>query len=240
MEVIVLNYLSRTEMMLGTEAVNTLKKSSVIVFGAGGVGSYTIEALARCGIGRIAVCDADTVSVTNINRQLIATVSNVGRKKTEVIKERILDINPNAVVETFDFFFDESTLERIDLSQYDFVVDAIDSMDSKVLLICESHKLKIKSISALSAGNKLDPTRFQTADIYETSICPIAKILRKKLREKGIESHKVVYSKEPPVELYKTDVDDNGKKCVGSISFVPSVMGLILAKEVVLELIERV
>lgn len=234
-----LNYLSRSEMLLGPDAVNTLKKSSVIVFGAGGVGSYTIEALARCGIGHIAVCDADTVSVTNINRQLIATVSSVGRKKTEVARERILDINPDAIVETFDFFFDETTINQIDLSRYDFIVDAIDSMESKVLLICEAHRLNVKSVSALSAGNKLDPTQFETADIYETSTCPIAKILRKKLREKEIESHKVVYSKESPVELYKTDVDDNGKKCVGSISFVPSVMGLILAKETVFGLIER-
>ncbi len=234
-----LNYLSRTEMLLGTEAVNTLKASSVIVFGAGGVGSYTVEALARCGVGHIAVCDADTVSQTNINRQLIATVSNVGRKKTDVIKERILDINPTALVETFDFFYDSESSYKIDLSRYDFIVDAIDSMDSKVFLISEAHRLNIKCVSALSAGNKLDPTRFETSDIFSTTVCPIAKILRKRLKEIGITSHKVVYSKEPPSELYKIDVDDNGKRCVGSISFVPSVMGLILAKETVFGLIER-
>ena len=234
-----LDYLSRTEMLLGDAAVDILKKSSVIIFGAGGVGSYTIEALARCGVGRIAVCDADMVSTTNINRQLIATKSSVGKKKTDIVKERIFDINPDAVVETFDFFYDDETYSRIDLSRYDFIVDAIDSMDSKVHLICEAHRLNVKCISALSAGNKLDPTRFETADIFSTTVCPIAKILRKRLKEKEIHSHKVVYSKEPPIEPYKIDVDDNGKKCVGSISFVPSVMGLILAKEVVFGLIER-
>lgn len=234
-----LNYLSRTEMLLGAEAVSTLKNSSVIVFGAGGVGSYTIEALARCGVGNIAVCDSDTVSTTNINRQLIATVSNVGRKKTDVVKDRIFEINPDAHVETFDIFYNEESSFKIDLTSYDFIVDAIDSMDSKVFLIGEAHRLKIKCVSALSAGNKLDPTRFETSDIFSTSVCPIAKILRKRLKEIGVASHKVVYSKEPPADLYKVDVDDNGKKCVGSISFVPSVMGLILAKEVVFGLIER-
>ncbi len=225
-------------MLLGNDGMEKLYSSSVLVFGAGGVGSYTIEALARMGIGRIGICDADTVCETNINRQLYALTSTVGKSKTSVAKERILDINPNAQVDVYDFFYDDKTADRIQLSEYDFIVDAIDSMDSKVHLIYEANRLNINIISALSAGNKLDPTRFEVADIYSTSVCPIAKILRKRLKDIGIPSHKVVYSKEPPVQLHSVDVDDNGKRCVGSISFVPSVMGLILAKETVFSIIE--
>lgn len=233
------NKLTRTKMLLGDLSMTRLKSSSVIVFGAGGVGSYTIEALSRMGISRIGICDADTVCETNINRQLFALTSTVGKKKTEVAKERILDINPDARVDVYDFFYDNNTAERIPLAEYDFIVDAIDSMDSKVFLIAEANRLNISIISALSAGNKLDPTRFEVSDIYSTSVCPIAKILRKRLKDMQIPSHKVVYSKEPPAQLYSVDVDDNGKRCVGSVSFVPSVMGLILAKEAVFSIIER-
>ena len=226
-------------MLLGDHAMTRLKSASVIVFGAGGVGSYTIEALSRMGISRIGICDADTVCETNINRQLYALTSTVGKKKTEVAKERILDISPNTRIDLYDFFYDKDTADRIPLYEYDFIVDAIDSMDSKVHLIAEANRLNINIISALSAGNKLDPTRFEVADIYSTSVCPIAKILRKRLKDIAIPSHKVVYSKEPPARLYSVDVDDNGKRCVGSVSFVPSVMGLILAKETVFTIIER-
>ena len=226
-------------MLLGDHAMTRLKSASVIVFGAGGVGSYAIEALSRMGISRIGICDADTVCETNINRQLYALTSTVGKKKTEVAKERILDISPNTRIDLYDFFYDKDTADRIPLYEYDFIVDAIDSMDSKVHLIAEANRLNINIISALSAGNKLDPTLFEVADIYSTSVCPIAKILRKRLKDIAIPSHKVVYSKEPPARLYSVDVDDNGKRCVGSVSFVPSVMGLILAKETVFSIIER-
>ncbi len=232
-------FFSRSEMLLGPEAIKKLVNASVLVVGLGGVGSYTVEALVRSGISRVGLCDADTVSKTNINRQLYALVSTVGMKKTDVAKKRVLDINPCVIVDTYDFFFDENSAHLIDFDSYDYVVDAIDSMDSKVLLIKTAHLKGIGIISALSAGNKLDPYKFEPADIYSTSVCPVARLLRKRLREENIDHHKVIYSKEPPVKLYETEVGDSGKKNVGSVSFVPSVMGLFLAREVVLDLIER-
>lgn len=233
------DFTDRTCMILGNDAVKKLQNSSVIVFGIGGVGSYTVEALARCGVGRIGVCDADKICESNINRQLFALTSTIGKKKTDVAAQRIFDINPNAKVDTYDFFYDETTQELIDLLSYDYIVDAIDSMDSKVLLIKKAHLLGIGIVSALSAGNKLDPYRFETSDIYSTSVCPIAKILRKRLRDENVESHKVVYSKESPCRIFSNDLCDGGKRTVGSISFVPSVMGLLLAKEAICDLIER-
>ncbi len=232
------NFLSRSEMLIGSEAIAALHDSSVLVFGAGGVGSYTIEALVRSGIGRIGICDADVVAPSNINRQLFALASTVGMKKTEVAKRRVMDINPEVNVDTYDFFFSEATESLIDFARYDYIVDAIDSMDSKVLLIKKAKSLGIGVVSALSAGNKLDPYRFEVSDIYSTSVCPIAKILRKRLRDEGVEAHKVVYSKEPPAPLYEVSADGSGKRTVGSIAFVPSVMGLLLAKETVFDLIE--
>ena len=233
------DWLTRTELLLGNDELNKIKKSSVIIFGIGGVGSFTAEALARTGVGRIGVCDADVVSFSNINRQLYALNSTIGNKKTEVAQKRILDINPEAIVDTYDFFFDADTLSRIDLSRYDYIVDAIDSMESKVLLISEAHRLGIGIISALSAGNKLDPLRFEIEDIFSTSVCPIAKILRKRLKDIGVTQHKVVYSKEPPVTHRSVLCSDNNKRVIGSVAFVPSVMGLLLAKETVFDLIER-
>lgn len=233
------NLFLRSEMLLGTQALDVLKKSSVIVFGAGGVGSFVIEALARSGVGHIGICDSDKIAPTNINRQLYALNSTIGKKKVDIAKERIKDINPDVVVDTYDFFFDNDTADIIDYPSYDYVVDAIDSMDSKVLLIAQSHEKNMRIISALSAGNKLDPTRFRVSDVYSTTVCPIAKILRKKLRELGISSHKVVYSDETPSPLHNCVIDDTGKAAVGSLPFVPSVMGLIMAKEIIFDLIER-
>ena len=232
-------WLSRAEILLGKDCMNRLKDSSVMVFGIGGVGSFTAEALARTGIGRIGGCDADVVAPSNSNRQLYALNSTVGMKKTDVAKQRILDINPEAIVETYDFFFDSTTISKIDLSRYDYIVDAIDSMDSKVLLITQAHRLGVGIVSALSAGNKLDPLGFIASDIFSTSVCPIAKILRKRLKDAGISHHKVVYSKEPPSPHKEDYVSENGKRIIGSIAFVPSVMGLLLAKETVFDLIER-
>jgi tRNA A37 threonylcarbamoyladenosine dehydratase len=230
---------SRTAMLLGASCTDKLNNSSVIVFGVGGVGSYAVEALARCGLKRLDIVDSDYVSTTNINRQLIALHSTVGKKKVEVAKERIADISPETAVKAFDIFYNNDTKELIDLSVYDYIVDAIDSMDSKVLLIKEANKHSVPVISALSTGNKLDPTRFEVTDIYSTNVCPIAKILRKRLRSEGIPSLKVVYSTEEPITPDSAFVSDSGKRTVGSVSFVPSAVGLILASQVVKDLISR-
>ncbi|MBR6633584.1 MAG: tRNA threonylcarbamoyladenosine dehydratase [Clostridia bacterium] len=227
---------SRTAMLIGEAGLEKLNKSKVIVFGTGGVGSYAVEALARCGLERLDVVDADVVSVTNINRQLIALHSTVGRKKVEVVKERIADISPDTLTDAYDIFYDCETKDKIDLSIYDYIVDAIDSMNSKILLIKEAKRLNVPIISALSAGNKMDVTKFQIADIFDTSVCPIAKILRKRLREEKVDKLKVVYSTEPPILADSSFVADDGKKTVGSISFVPSAVGLMLASEVICDL----
>lgn len=228
---------SRTAMLIGESGLKKLNKSKVIVFGTGGVGSYAVEALARCGLERLDIVDADTVSLTNINRQLIALHSTVGRKKVDVVKERIADISPDTFTYAHDLFYDSETKDKIDLSIYDYIVDAIDSIESKILLIKEAKEAGVPIISALSAGNKMDVTKFQIADLFETSVCPIAKILRKRLREENIDKLKVVYSTEPPMVADRSHLADDGKKTVGSISFVPSAVGLTLASEVIKDLI---
>ena len=225
------NQFTRTEMMLGEEAVARLKSARVAVFGIGGVGGYTVEALARAGIGELHLFDSDSVSVTNINRQIIALHSTVGRLKTEVICERIADINPEARTVSYPVFYGEETADSVDLSQYDYVVDAIDSVRSKILLICRAKAAGVPIISSMGAGNKLDPTRFEVADLFKTSVCPLAKAVRTELKKRGIDSLKTVYSKEPPV-LPRT----GGERVPGSISFVPSVVGLIIAGEVIKDL----
>ncbi len=229
---------SRTAMLIGESGINKLKSSKVIVFGVGGVGSFAVEALARCGLKRLDVVDADTVSITNINRQLIALNSTVGRKKVDVAKERILDISPDTEVNSFDFFYSEDTKAYVELAQYDYIVDAIDSMESKILLVKEAYTKHIPIISALSTGNKLDVTKFSVSDIYSTSVCPIAKIMRKRLREENIDRLKVVYSTETPIVADQSFVSDSGKRTVGSISFVPSTVGLMLASAVIHDLLD--
>ena len=228
---------SRTAMLLGEDGIKKIECSKIIVFGVGGVGSYAVEALARCGFCRIDIVDSDTVSLTNINRQLIALHSTVGQSKVQVTKNRILDISPETSVDTFDFFYSEDTKERIDLSEYDYIVDAIDSMESKILLIKEAKRCNVPIISSLSTGNKLDITKFSVSDIYSTSVCPIAKIIRKKLRAEGIDSLKVIYSTELPITPDSSFVVDGGKRTVGSISFVPPAVGLMLASEVVHDIV---
>lgn len=228
---------SRTAMLIGGEGITKLNNASIIVFGVGGVGSFTVESLSRCGLRRLDVVDADTVSVTNINRQLIALHSTVGRKKVDVVRERILDVSPDTEVNVYDFFYGEDTKDRIDLSKYDYIVDAIDSMDSKILLVKEAKQKGIPIISSLSTGNKLDPSRFTVSDIFKTTVCPIAKIMRKRLREENISSLKVVYSTEEPITPDTSFLADGGKRTVGSISFVPSSVGLLLASEVIRDLI---
>lgn len=219
-------------MMLGEEGVNRLFAARVAVFGVGGVGGYAVEALARAGVGHIELIDSDRVSLSNINRQIIATHNTVGMYKTEAMRERIMSINPEAEVVCHSVFFDEKTKDNFDFTKYDYVVDAIDSLSAKVELIASAHAVGTPIISAMGAGNKLDPTRFEVSDISKTTVCPLARAVRIALRKRGINHLKVVYSKEPPV--LTPEVSEGEKRRVpGSISFVPSAMGLIIAGEVI-------
>lgn len=233
---------SRTELLIGNVGMEKLNKATVAVFGVGGVGSYTVEALARAGVGNLILIDKDEISVTNINRQIHSTHKTVGRSKVEVMKERVLDINPNVNVKIFnEFYMPDNSSNMLDKS-YSYIVDAVDTVTAKIDLIVKANELNVPIISAMGAANKLDPTRFEVTDIYKTSVCPLAKVMRKELKAKGIKKLKVVYSKEEPIKI---DIPDNmkeeitpGKKHIpGSISFVPSVMGLIIAGEVIRDLI---
>lgn len=225
----------RTEALLGTASMEKLKNSRVIVFGVGGVGGYTVEALARSGVGTIDVVDPDTVAKSNLNRQIIALESTVGRKKTEVIKERILSINPNAQVNCFDIFYMPDKADEIDLSRYDYIVDAIDTVPAKVDIICRAKALGIPVISSMGFGNKLSPTMVEVADLAKTSVCPLARTMRRLLKEKGITHLKTVYTKEIP-QKPQSELDSSGKPTVASIAFVPSVAGLVIASEVIKDL----
>ena len=226
---------TRTRQMLGIDAFERLKNAKVIVFGVGGVGSYTVEALARSGIGSITVVDNDEVALSNINRQLPATLKTIGRKKVDVIKEHILDINPDCQVEAIALFYNDDTKNQIDLTKYDYVCDAIDTVSAKLYIAQFCYENNIPCISAMGAGNKLDPTRFEVGDIYKTSVCPLARVMRRELKARGVKKLKVVYSKEEPAQLFDTGVVEETAKRQnpGSIAFVPSVMGLILAGEII-------
>lgn len=226
-----INEFSRTELLLGAEGISRLKNSSVAVFGVGGVGSYTAEALARSGIGNITLIDNDTVNVTNINRQIIALQSTVGMLKTEAAKARILDINPNCNVTLHSCFY---TGNEFPLDEFDYIADAIDSVTSKLNLIENAIKLNIPIISSMGTGNKLDPTKLVVTDISKTEMCPLAKIVRTELRKRGINHHTVVYSTEKPVAHKATSDEESGKrKTIGSVSYVPSVAGLIMAGRII-------
>lgn len=229
---------SRTAMMLGEEAVKKLAASTVAVFGVGGVGGACVEALARGGIGHIVLIDKDTVSISNINRQIIALSSNVGMAKTEAAKVRIADICPDTKVTVHNCFFLPDKAEEFDFSAYDYVVDAVDTVSAK-LSICEcASKAGVPVISAMGAGNKLDATRFCVADVYDTKVCPLARAMRTNLKKRGIKSLKCVYSEELPVQCVQSLTDeDSGKPIPGSVSFVPPVMGYIMAGEVIKDLI---
>lgn len=223
---------SRTEMLLGAEGVSRLAAARVAVFGVGGVGGYAAEALARAGVGHIDLIDSDRVAVSNINRQIIATHETIGMYKTEAMRDRIASINPETSVGCYNIFFNEDTKGNFDFSSYDYVIDAIDSLSAKVELIASVKESDSKIISAMGAGNKLDPTMFEVSDISKTTVCPLARAVRTALRKRGINHLKVVYSKEPPV--IPPEVSDGERKRVpASISFVPSVMGLIIAGEVI-------
>ncbi len=228
------NQFSRTELLIGKIGVEKLKNAKVAIYGIGGVGSYTAEGLARAGVGHLVLVDFDDVDVTNINRQILALHSTIGKRKIDVMKERILDINPNAKVEIYDQKDIEGGEENLVDESFSYIVDAIDTMTAKLKVIERAYKLGVNIISATSAGNKLDPTRFEVTDIYKTSVCPVCKILRKELKNRGIKKHKVVYSKEEPVKL---EEDEEQKNTLGSISFVPSVAGLIVAGEVVKDIL---
>ncbi len=222
---------SRTAMLVGEEGVNRLKNAHVLLFGLGGVGSYTAEALARAGVGAITLVDGDTVSLSNINRQLPALHSTVGKSKVAVVAERIADINPDCQVIKKHLFYSAETEDEVDFSQATYVADAIDTVTSKLLLIEKAKKLCLPVISCMGAGNKLDPTRFQVAPIEKTSVCPLARVMRNELRKRGITGVKAVYSQEEPfLQVPKTN---QRKQTPGSLSFVPSVAGLVMAGEII-------
>ena len=247
-----LNQFSRTQLLLGAEGMERLRLARVAVFGIGGVGGYTVEALARSGIGTLDLIDDDRICLTNINRQLLATCKSVGQYKVDVAEGRILEINPDAKVNSYKTFFTPQTAELFDFGQYDYIVDTIDTVTGKLELVEQAQRSGVPVISCMGAGNKLDPTAFEIADIYETSVCPLARVMRRELRKRGIEKLKVVYSKEPPI----TPIEDmsiscrahcicppgTARKCTqrrqvpGSTAFVPAVAGLIIAGEVVKEL----
>ena len=220
---------SRTELLIGKDGVEKLKKSKVAIFGLGGVGSYVVEALARVGVGNFILVDNDIISETNINRQIIATYKTIGKPKIQIEKERILEINPNAKVEIFKEFFMPESPDFID-ENVSYIVDAIDTITAKIELVVRAKKMNKPIISCMGTGNKLDPTKFEITDIYKTSVCPLAKVMRKELKNRKIDNLKVLYSKEEPIKL-------NNKQVPGSISFVPSVAGLIIAGEVIKDII---
>ena len=227
---------SRTELLIGKEGLEKLNKSKVAIFGLGGVGSYVVEALARSGVGRFALVDNDVVALSNINRQIIATMDTIGRDKVDICKERILSINPDAKVETYKEFFLKDSKDIFD-ETFDYVVDAIDTITGKIEIIIRANKYKVPVISSMGTGNKLDPSKFEITDIYKTSYCPLAKVMRKEMKERGIKKLKVIYSKEKPIKV--NAFDEEKKKAVpGSISFVPSVAGLMIAGEVIRDIIK--
>lgn len=223
---------ARTEMLLGKEAVERLNNASVVVFGIGGVGSYAAEALVRAGIGSLTFIDGDTVSETNINRQLVADISTIGLSKAEVMKKRALLISPKAQVTAIHSFYSMENSDGFPLGSYDFVLDCIDSVSSKIELICSASKAGVPIISSMGAGNKLDPTRFEVEDIYKTSVCPLARVMRNELRKRGVKNLTVVYSKEEPIKPTASDGEEK-RPLPASVSFVPSVAGLIMAGEVI-------
>lgn len=227
-----LNIFSRAELLLGEEALHKLRSARVALFGIGGVGSFAAEALARGGVGHITLVDGDTVSITNINRQLIALHSTVGKEKTAVMAERIADISPETEVETYPVVYGAENRDLLDFSTYDYVIDAIDTVTSKLILIEEAKKAGVPVISCMGTGNKFHPERFEVTDISKTSVCPLAKVMRKELKVRGIKNVKVVYSKEEPQKPVESP--ETGKRQIpGSLSFVPPVAGLLLAGEVI-------
>lgn len=229
---------SRTGLLLGESAMNKLASSRVAIFGVGGVGGYALEALVRSGVGEIDIIDNDTVSITNINRQIIATVDTVGQSKVQVAKKRALSINPDVKINCYDTFYLPETKDEFDFSKYDYVIDAIDTVSGKISLVLQANESKTPIISSMGAGNKLDPTAFEVTDIYKTQVCPLAKVMRYELKKRGIKKLKVVYSKEIPIKPLVSEEITSKRVTPGSVSFVPSVVGLIIAGEVIKDLIK--
>ena len=243
---------SRTELLLGQDSIRKLSEKRVAVFGIGGVGGYVTEALARSGVGALDLIDKDTVSISNINRQIIALTSTVGKYKTEVMKERILDINPDLQVKTYNMFYLPETADQFDFTRYDYVVDAIDTVTGKIALLLHAQRDNVPVISSMGAGNKLDASQFEVADIYKTKVCPLAKVMRRELKKRGVKKLKVVYSEEQPIRPVEDMAISCRSHCIcppgathkcterrdipGSVAFVPSVVGLIIAGEVVKDL----
>ncbi len=240
-----INQFSRTQLLLGKEAMEKLAGARVAIFGIGGVGGYTAEALARTGIGQLDLIDDDRVSLSNINRQIIATTKTVGKYKVDAAEERLKDINPDIIINKHQKFFTPDNSAEFDFTQYDYVVDAIDTVTGKIELVIQAERANTPIISSMGAGNKLDATAFEVTDIYKTSVCPLARVMRSELKKRGIKKLKVVYSKEKPItplsdlaenEVSYTDDSGNGAKkrqIPGSVAFVPSVVGLIIAGEVI-------
>lgn len=237
---------SRSMLVLPDNSINVLKTKKVAIFGIGGVGSFTLETLARTGIENFVIVDNDTVSITNINRQIIATTSNIDKYKVDVARERILDINPNISVKTYNTFVTKDNINDFNFSEYDYIVDAIDTISSKILLIEKAKEYNIPIISSMGTGNKLDPLKFQITDISKTSVCPLAKVMRYELRKRNIKNVKVLYSTEEPIDITNHPIElellkENPHKhqIPGSIAFVPSVAGILIAREVILDLIKK-
>lgn len=228
------NQFERTALLLGKASVERLARKRVAVFGVGGVGGFVCEGLVRAGIGAIDIVDKDTVALSNLNRQLIALHSTVGKNKVDVLEERLKDINKNLIIKKYKCFFLPETSETFDFREYNYVVDAIDTVTGKIELILKAKEAGVPIISAMGAGNKLDPTAFQVSDIYKTSVCPLARVMRRELKKRGVEKLKVVYSKEEPI---KPQFEEGEEVVPGSVSFVPPALGLIIAGEVVKDLI---
>lgn len=242
------NQFSRTELLIGKEGMQRLQQARVAVFGIGGVGGHVVEALVRSGVGALDLIDNDTVSVTNLNRQIIATRSTVGKYKVDVAKERALDINPDVKIQTYRTFYMPETAKQFDFTQYDYVVDAIDTVTGKLELIMQASEAGVPIISSMGAGNKMDASAFKVADIYQTNVCPLAKVMRRELKKRGVKKLKVVYSEEQPIvpdeELAAACREQEGglesrRQIPGSNAFVPSVAGLILAGEIIKDLIKK-
>lgn len=230
---------SRSSMLIGEDGLSKLKSSHVAVFGLGGVGSYTAEALARAGVGELTLVDSDTLSITNINRQLYALNSTVGMKKTEVAAARIKDINPDCIVHVIDGFYLPENSEEFFVSSYDYIADAVDTVSAKISLACEAKERDIPIISCMGTGNKLDPTLFKVSDIYQTSVCPLCRVMRRELKARGVDSLKVVWSEEPPIKPDESGEDSAKRAVPGSVSFVPPVAGMIMAGEIIKNIIKK-
>lgn len=228
---------SRFELLVGEDNIQKLNQAHVIVFGVGGVGGYVVEALVRSGIGHITIVDNDVVSLSNLNRQIIATQETIGQKKVDVMKKRILSIHPECDVTTLDMFYLPETADQIDLSQYDYVIDAIDTITSKIELAVRCDQ-KIPLISSMGTGNKMNPALLQVSDIYKTSVCPLAKVMRRELKKRRVKHLKIVYSQELPMKPFASDEITHKRTIPGSTAFVPSSAGLLIASEVVKDLLK--